>query len=99
MQPLYSFFLKNVFIFVSNKTSGVMLNKYLKIFGCTLLVAGFITGLSLSLRQKPNWEMLMKENIEALTTPEDNPDYPCVKSRGFCFKNGVSKDNLAILVK
>lgn len=73
-----------------------MLKKYLKKIGCILLVAGLLTGLSLSLRQKPNWEMLMKENVEALTTPEDNPDYPCVKSRGFCFKNGAKKDNLAI---
>lgn len=76
-----------------------MRNKFLKIVRFILLMVGVVFCLSLSFRQKTNWGKLMEENVEALTTPEDNPDYPCVKAHGFCFINGIKKDKIAIVTK
>lgn len=74
-----------------------MRNKYLKIVVFVLLVTGVGISLYLSVPQKTNWERLMKKNVEALTTPEDNPDYPCIKAHGFCFINGIKKEKIAIV--
>ena len=51
-----------------------MQNKCLKIVVFLLLMAGVVVGLNRSIRQKTNWEILKMENVEALTSPEeDNP--------------------------
>ena len=67
-----------------------MRNKCLKIVVFLLLITGVIIGLNRSIHQKTNWEILKMENVEALTSPEEeNPYYPCVSARGFCFMNGI----------
>ena len=67
-----------------------MQNKCLKIVVFLLLMAGVVVGLNRSIRQKTNWEILKMENVEALTSPEEeNPYYPCVSAHGFCFIAGV----------
>mgnify|MGYP001088199938 CR=1 FL=1 len=72
-----------------------MKKKYLKIVGFVLLVA---ISINLSVRQTTNWSVLMKENVEALTSSEtENPDYPCVPALGFCLINGIEKDHIAII--
>ena len=49
---------------------------------------------------KTNWEILKMENVEALTSPEeDNPYYPCVSARGFCFMNGIDIDGVALKIR
>lgn len=68
-----------------------------KIMVSLLLVAGVLINLHLCFRQETDWGMLMKENVEALTTPEDNPDYPCVKAHGFCIINGIEKVGIAFI--
>lgn len=70
-----------------------------KIMVSLLLVVGMVISLYLCFRQETNWGMLMKENVEALTTPEDNPDYPCVKAHGYCFINGIKIENIAIVTE
>lgn len=73
-----------------------MQNKYLKIVVLVLLALGVVYSLSFSLCQKTNWSHLMKENVEALTTPEDS-SYPCVKAHGFCIVNNIEKDGIIII--
>lgn len=73
-----------------------MQKKKLKIMVFLLLAVGVV--FCLSFHQNTNWGKLMKENVEALTTPEgDNPYYPCVKAHGFCFINGIRKDGIIII--
>lgn len=75
-----------------------MKKKYLKIVGFVLLVAGVAISINLSVCQTTNWSVLMKENVEALTSSEtENPDYPCVPALGFCLINGIEKDHIAII--
>lgn len=75
-----------------------MKKKYLKIVGFTLLVAGVTTSINLSVRQTTNWSVLMKENVEALTSSEtENPYYPCVTAIGFCLINGILTKNIAMV--
>lgn len=75
-----------------------MKKKYLKIFGLVLLVAGVATSINLSVCQTTDWSVLMKENVEALTSSEtENPDYPCVPSIGFCCIHGIDKDGVAMV--
>ena len=51
-----------------------MKKKYLKIVGFILLVAGVAISINLSVCQTTNWSVLMKENVEALTSSEtENP--------------------------
>ena len=59
-----------------------------------------IIGLNRSIHQKTNWEILKMENVEALTSPEEeNPYYPCVSARGFCFMNGIDIDGVALKIR
>lgn len=75
-----------------------MKKKYLKMVGYALLGVGMVISINLSVRQKTNWSRLMKENVEALTSPEiENSYYPCVKAMGFCFIHGVEKNGIAII--
>lgn len=74
-----------------------MRKKYFKMVVFVLLVTGMGISLYLGVPKKANWERLMKENVEALTNPEDNPYYPCVKAMGFCFIHGIEKDGIAII--
>ena len=74
-----------------------MRNKCLKI---VLLITSVVIGLNRSIRQKTNWEILKMENVEALTSPEEeNPYYPCVSARGFCFMNGIDIDGVALKIR
>lgn len=73
-----------------------MKNKYLKIVVFMLLVMGITISLWLSVRQKTNWGNLMKENVEALTFPENNPLYPCVSAKGYCSGNGITILGIAL---
>lgn len=67
-----------------------MKNKYLKIVGFVLVVAGVAVSLHLGVHQEMNWGKLMRENVEALTTPEtEKPSYYCIQAKGFCFLNGI----------
>ena len=65
---------------------------------CGVLVAdGGSRRLNRSIRQKTNWEILKMENVEALTSPEeDNPYYPCVHATGFCIIAGVKIKGIAL---
>lgn len=75
-----------------------MKKKYLKIIGPVLVVLGITICITLSFRQTTNWSVLMKENVEALTSSEtENPYYPCVPARGFCFMHGIDKEGIAIV--
>ena len=75
-----------------------MKKKYLKIVGFTLLVAGGAISINLGVCQTTNWSVLMKENVEALTSSEtENPYYPCVPALGFCFINGIQISKVAII--
>ena len=75
-----------------------MKKKYLKIVGLVLLVAGVVTSINLSVCQTTNWSVLMKENVEALTSSEsENPYYPCVPAIGFCSINRIERDKVAII--
>ena len=75
-----------------------MKKKYLKIVGFTLLVAGVAISINLGVCQTTNWSVLMKENVEALTSSEtENPYYPCVLALGFCFINGIQISEVAII--
>ena len=77
-----------------------MRNKCLKIVVFLLLITGVIIGLKRSIHQKTNWEILKMENVEALTSPEEeNPYYPCVSARGFCFMNGIDIDGVALKIR
>lgn len=77
-----------------------MRNKCLKIVMFLLLITGVIVGLNRSIRQKTNWEILKMENVEALTSPEeDNPYYPCVHAKGFCTIAGVQIRGVALIKK
>ena len=69
-----------------------MKKKYLKIVGFILLVAGVAISINLGVCQTTNWSVLMKENVEALTSSEtENP------ALGFCLINGIEKDHIAII--
>jgi len=75
-----------------------MQKKCLKIMVFALFISACAIGVSLSMRQKTNWDTLMKENVEALTSSEtDNPHYPCVPAAGFCIIDGIDKDGIAIV--
>ena len=66
---------------------------------CGVLVAdgGSRRWFKPSIRQKTNWEILKMENVEALTSPEeDNPYYPCVHATGFCIIAGVKIKGIAL---
>lgn len=76
-----------------------MRNKYFKMVVFVLLVTGMGISLYLGVPKKANWERLMKENVEALTDPEDNPFYPCVKAKGFCAMNGIRIDGIALVIE
>ena len=77
-----------------------MRNKCLKIVVFLLLITGVIIGLNRSIRQKTNWEILKMENVEALTSPEEeNPYYSCVSAHGFCFMNGIDIDGVALKIR
>ena len=74
-----------------------MRNKCLKIVVFLLLITGVVIGLNRSIHQKTNWEILKMENVEALTSPEeDNPYYPCVHATGFCIIAGVKIKGIAL---
>ena len=74
-----------------------MQNKCLKIVVFLLLMAGVVVGLNRSIRQKTNWEILKMENVEALTSPEeDNPYYHCVHATGSCIIAGVKIKGIAL---
>lgn len=73
-----------------------MQRRSIKIVGIIMFVVGLVVFLSLSIREKTNWGKLMKKNIEALTTPEDNPYYPCVHAKGYCFMHGIEIDGVAL---
>ena len=74
-----------------------MQNKCLKIVVFLLLMAGVVVGLNRSIRQKTNLAILKMENVEALTSPEeDNPYYPCVHATGFCIIAGVKIKGIAL---
>ena len=80
------------------KEETIMKKKYLKIVGFTLLVAGVAISINLGVCQTTNWSVLMKENVEALTSSEtENPYYPCVPALGFCFINGIQISKVAII--
>jgi len=65
-----------------------------------LLIASVVIGLNRSIRQKTNWEILKMENIEALTSPEENnPYYPCVHAKGFCWMESIDIDGVALIIK
>ena len=75
-----------------------MKKKYLKIVGFTLLVAGVALSINLGVCQTTNWSVLMKENVEALTSSEsENPYYPCVPAKGFCLTNGIITKHIALI--
>ena len=75
-----------------------MKKKYLKIIGFVLLVAGVTISINLGVCQTTNWGVLMRENVEALTSSEtENPDYPCVPAKGFCCIHGIEKYGVAIV--
>ena len=74
-----------------------MKKKYLKIVVFILLVAGVAISLNLSIGQGTSLATLKLGNVEALTSPEtENPDAPCIKSRGYCFMHGIDKDGIAL---
>jgi len=73
-----------------------MKTKYFKIVVSVLTVAAVIT-LYMSIRKKTNWDVLMKENIEALTTLEaDDSSNPCVTAKGYCIIDGVCIYGIAL---
>lgn len=77
-----------------------MRNKCLKIVVFVLLITSVVIGLNRSIRQKTNWEILKMENVEALTSPEeDNPYYPCVHATGFCIISDVRIKGVALITK
>lgn len=74
-----------------------MWNRRLKITVLVVLVAGVVIGLRIGACQKTDWKNLMRENVEALTTPEaENPYYPCVPAIGFCLINGIDMNGVAL---
>lgn len=73
-----------------------MKTKYFKVIVGVLTIIVVIT-LHLSIRKQTNWDVLMKENIEALTSLEtDNPYYPCVRACGYCIIDGVCTYGIAL---
>lgn len=76
-----------------------MRNKYLKIIGLLLLGLVGVISLNMSVSNKTDWGKLMEENIEALTTPEDNPYYPCVKAPGMCLRAGIKVKGVVLIIE
>lgn len=73
-----------------------MQKKYVKIVVFILMGVGITISLCLGIRQKTNLGRLMKENVEALTSSEDNPYYPCVRAKGYCSGNGFMIKGIAL---
>ncbi len=77
-----------------------MKSKKLKIVMFVLFVICVMICLNRKIHVKPNWEILKMENVEALTSSEEeNPDYPCVKAKGFCAMHGIVKGGVAFVKK
>ena len=65
-----------------------------------LLFFGMLVNLNLVIGQKADKTVLKLKDIEALAATEaGNPYYPCVKGKGFCFKQGTELGGMVLIKK